>query len=166
MTTELRMRARRRKTSGSSIAEFGPAIGILLIFIFFPMIDIMSMCVAYVSCMVLNNNQVHEASLIKWSDATNQGGPVIHDIPDQWLNTGLGKFVKVVGAPQTTVSYRKGATGPDGITDKIVSVQTTVTCSPFLNIPVPVINVPGLNGPMTFGIESERPVENPDYGQP
>ena len=31
-----------------------------------------------------------------------------------------------------------------------------------LPIPLPFANVPGLNGPMTFSIQSERPMENPD----
>ncbi len=164
MTREM-VRVRRRST-GSSIAEFGPALWLLLICIFFPLLDLMSMLVSYGCCMVLNNIQVHEASLTKWTDAMSSTGPIIKALPDQWKAAGFGQYVKMVGDPQTTVSYRQGQTGSDQITDKIVIVQTTVTCSPFLPIPIPAVNVPGLNGPMTFNIVAERPVENPDYGQP
>jgi hypothetical protein len=66
------------------------------------------------------------------------------------------------GSPVTTITYRNGETGSDSVTDKTVTVTTTVICTPFLTIPMPYINVPGLNGPMTFSIMSERPMENPD----
>lgn len=157
-------RSQRRKMSGgASIAEFGPALGLVLICFFFPMINMLSLALDYGLCMVLNINQVHEASLIAMSDATDNAGPVCKAIPDQWLN-GMGRFVKIVGYPQTTVTYRDGETGPDNVTDKIVSVQTTVVCTPFLPVPLPCANIPGLNGPVTFSINAERPVENPDNG--
>ena len=137
---------------------------VLLIFIFFPVVDLMSIVVSYGLCMVLNYNQLHEASLIKHTVAANAGGPVKKGIPDQWLN-GMGHFVKMVGSPQTNVTYRDGQTAPgvNSVLDKLVSVETKVVCSPFLPIPLPVVNVPGLNGPMTFDLTSERPMENPDY---
>jgi hypothetical protein len=155
-----------RKRTGSSITEFGPAIGLLLLFFFLPLVDMLSMCVAYGCCMLLNNMQVHEASLIPWADAENADGPVRKNIPIQWKTSGFGQYVKVVGDVQSVVDYRHGESVSDGVTDKIVSVKTTVTCSPFLPIPLPIVNAPGLNGPMTFTIFSERPMENPDYGKP
>jgi hypothetical protein len=76
----------------------------------------------------------------------------------------MGKFVKTSGKPNTVISYRPGETASsDGVTDKLVSVTTTLTCNPYLPIPFPAINVPGLNAPMTFSVSSERPMENPDY---
>jgi hypothetical protein len=150
-----------RKTKGSAIAEFGPALGIILIFFFFPMIDILSVGMSYGFCMVLNYNQVHEAALLPKSQATDPAGIVMQNIPNQWL-AGMGQFVKMTGTPQTAIAYRDGATGLDSVTDKIVSVTTTVVCNPFLTIPLPFANVPGLNGPMNFSITSERPMENPD----
>jgi len=154
----------RNAKGASSMAEFGPAMLLLLICIFFPLIDMMSLALSYGLCMVLNYNQVHEASLLPWQDATSPTGTVQKAIPDQWLS-GMGHFVKVAGPPATAVTYRKGATGSDKITDKIVIVQTTVQCSPFLPIPLPWITAPGLNAPFTFSVASERPMENPDYGQ-
>lgn len=155
---------RRQMTGGAQIAEFGPALGLVLICFFFPMINMLSLALDYGLCMVLNINQVHEASLIPMNDATDPSGQVCKIIPDQWLN-GMGKFVKIVGYPQTDVTYRDGETGPDKVTDKVVMVQTTVVCSPFLPVPLPCGNIPGLNGPLTFSINAERPVENPDNGQ-
>ena len=114
-------------------------------------------------CIVLNNNQVHEASLVAESAAQQANSTVKKVIVDQWLN-GIGKFVKVVGTPDTQISYSAGQkeSGSDQITDQIVTVSTTVVCNPFLPIPLPIVNCPGLNSPMTFQIVSQRQMENPD----
>jgi hypothetical protein len=159
-----RAQYRRNAKGASSIAEFGPALLVLLICIFFPLIDMLSVALSYGLCMVLNYNQVHEASLLPWQDATNPTGSVEKGIPDVWLG-GMGHFVKVAGPPITSVTYRHGQKGTDGVIDKIVIVQTTVQCSPFLPIPIPWVTAPGLNAPFTFSVASERPMENPDYGQ-
>ncbi len=150
-----------RRHKGSAIAEFGPALGIILIFFFFPMIDFLSVGMSYGFCMVLNSNQVHEASLLPASQATDPNGAVMKSIPAQWL-AGMGQFVKMSGGPQTTITYRSGVAGSDSVTDKIVTVTTAIVCNPFLTIPLPCLSVPGLNGPINFSITSERPMENPD----
>ncbi|MCA9802146.1 MAG: hypothetical protein KC777_09175 [Cyanobacteria bacterium HKST-UBA02] len=139
------------------MAEFPVVMFVLLLFFFFPLIDLISVGVSYGLCGVLNSNQAREAALIRFDDAAKPDGLIKKGLPDDWLG-GMGKFVKIVGYPQTDIGYRDGQSG-----DKIVSVATTVTCSPFLPIPFPVASVPGLNGPMTFTIVSERPMENPDY---
>jgi hypothetical protein len=162
-----------RRESGVSTYEFGPAMFVLLIFFFFPLIDLLSICVSYGLCMVLNYNQLHEASVEKASDAQDTTGSVKKAIPDQWLN-GMGHFVKIVGYPKTVVSYAPTSSpsppaswpgGVEPVSDQTVTVTTTVVCSPFLAIPLFVINVPGLNGPMTFAVTSSHLMENPDYAQ-
>jgi hypothetical protein len=154
-----------RKTRGNSMAEFGPALMVLLIALFFPMVDLLGVGTSYGVCMVLNYNQAHEAALINYTDALNPSGPIIKNIPDQWLN-GMGRFVKINGSPQTAISYSPGADSKLPGQDQTVLVRTTVTCSPFLPIPLPVLNVPGLNGPMTFTVSSTCNMENPDYAGP
>ena len=146
-----------RNQYGSQTAEFAVAMGVLLLLFFFPLIDLISIGVSYGLCGVLNSNQAREASLLKASEANDGNGLIRKGLPDQWLS-GMGKFVKIVGYPDTAISYRDGQSG-----DKIVLVATTVTCSPFLPIPFPIGNIPGLNGPMTFTVASEKPMENPDY---
>ncbi|HMO19707.1 MAG TPA: hypothetical protein PKC98_01925, partial [Candidatus Melainabacteria bacterium] len=126
-----------------------------------PLVNMLSLAVSYGLCVVLNYNQVHEASLIPSADATSPTGIVRKLIPDQWLS-GMGKFTNLSGYPSTNVSYKNGVT-TGSETEKIVAVQTTVNCNPFLTIPLPVANVPGINGPMAFTVYSERPMENPDY---
>ena len=151
----------KRMACGSAISEFGPALGILLICFFFPLLNMLVLGVSYCLCMVLNYNQVHEASLLPMSDATSLNGPVCKDITDRWLN-GMGKFVKTQGYPQTVISYRDGHT-TNNVTDRIAMVQTTVNCMPTLSIPLFGVAVPGLNAPMTFSVSSESTMENPDH---
>jgi hypothetical protein len=136
---------------------------VLLLFFFLPLVDVMSLGISYGLCSVLNSNQIHEAALLAASESNDANGTVKKAIPDHWLS-GMGKFVKVSGYPETAVSYSAGQleTGSDKITDQMVTVTTTVVCNPFLPIPLPVINVPGLNSPMTFQITATRQMENPD----
>jgi len=135
-------------------------MGVLLLCFFFPLVDLLSVAVSYGTAGVLNSNQTREASLLNFTDATDANGIICKTLPDQWLG-GMGKFVKIVGYPGTAITYDDGAGG-----DKIVRVATTMTTSPFLPIPFPIANIPGLNGPLTFTIASERPMENPDYAGP
>jgi hypothetical protein len=157
-------RSKIRRATGGTIAEFGPALWILLICIFFPLVDILSLAVSYGLCVVLNTNQVKEAALLPRADATDPSGTVMKTIPEMWEN-GMGRFVKMSGQPLTEVAYRTGETGTDNITDKIVGVRTTINCNPFLSVPVPFVSCPGLNAPMVFQITSEKPMENPDNAQ-
>ncbi len=156
-----------RNKFGDSIAEFGPALFVILMFLFFPMLNMMSIGVSYGLGMVLNYNQVHEAALLPSADALSSSGPIKKNIPEQW-QAGMGQFAKLSGNPITNVAYRDGTTGlgsgagQSDTTDKIVKVQTTITCNPFLPIPLPIANIPGVNGPMTFTLASEALMENPD----
>ncbi len=155
-----------RNKFGDSIAEFGPALFIVLMFLFFPMLNLISMGVYYGLGMVLNYNQVHEAALLPAAEADSNSGPVKKSIPEQW-QAGMGQFAKLAGKPETNITYRAGiaepgsSTGPEESTDKIVMVQTTIKCNPFLPLPLP-INIPGVNGPFTFILASEALMENPD----
>ncbi len=152
-----------RKPNGSTLADFGPALLILFILIFFPLLDLLGICLDYGLCMILNYNQVHEASLIPSKDATDEAGPIKKTIVDQW-SKGMGSFVGLAKPITTTITY---TTAPQedasNNADKSVKVVTTVVCSPFLTIPIPFVHAPGFNEPFTFEIASERQMENPDY---
>lgn len=154
--------SQRRKSYGAQMAEFGPALFVLLILFFFPLLDLVSICFAYGVVKVLNNNQVHEASLVAADQAQDANGLVKKGIPDQWQQSGLGKFVNVDGRIATEVSYRDGVSGGGGATAKFVIVKTTVVCNPLVFVPFPIVKVPALNSPVPLDIVSERPMEDPD----
>jgi hypothetical protein len=156
---------RRRRQNGQAQTEFAPAMMILVIFLFFPLIDLISMGVSYGCCMVLNTDQAHEASLSDWNKA--EAKTMIEDqLVNVWASSGLGKFVRLGEKPATQEFFRNGQTGPDGVTDKIVMISTTFKCNPFLSIPIPWLNLPGLNAQWTFNVSAERPMENPDFAPP
>lgn len=157
-----RSRSINRNKKGVSIAEFGPALIVLLIFFFFPLVDLLAVGLSFGICTVLNTNQLHEASLDRWQDAADPNGIVMKTIPTTW-SAGLGRFVRAAGAPKTIVGYRDGDKNSDDQIDKVVRVETTVRCNPFVPLPIPVANVPGLNGPYTVTITAEKTMENPDY---
>ncbi|MFN8550412.1 MAG: hypothetical protein U0103_02890 [Candidatus Obscuribacterales bacterium] len=151
-----------RENKGVSIAEFGPALIVLLIFFFFPLVDLLAVGLSFGICTVLNSNQLHEASLERWQDAADPNGTVMKVIPTTWAR-GMGRFVRASGAPQTTVGYRDGDKNSDDQIDKVVKVETSVRCNPFVPLPIPVANIPGLNGSYTVTISAEKTMENPDY---
>lgn len=152
---------RTRTANGAGIAEFGPAMLVLLICIFFPLCDLISIGVSYSLLMVLNYNQVHEAALIDSVDALDASGSVKKGIPDTW-RSGMGHFVNMSGNVDTEVGYRDGETENNGPKDTIVRVKTTITCKPFLSIPF-FVNIPGINAPFPLVVFQERPLENPDH---
>ena len=153
---------RARKSHGSALTEMGPALFILLMMIFFPMLDLMAMLASYCSSFYLNMQQTKEAAIVPSSDALSTSGQVQKGCVDAWLANGVGKFVKTTKYPSTKVVYTSGTPDPNTqVVDKIVTVTTTVDCQPFLTIPFP-IPVTGLNSPMTFTITSQAQMENPD----
>lgn len=149
--------ARKRGERGSAIAELGPALLILFLFLFFPLVDLMSLGVIYMSCATLNDLQLREAALLSKAEAQDPAGRVRKGIADVWQQSGLGQFVKVVDSPATTVSYSQRQD------DEVVVVTTNVTASPFLTIPL-FPGVPGLGAPVSFTFANERLVENPETG--
>jgi len=155
-------RAKVRNCHAGTIAEFGPALFILLILIFFPVLDLLSICFSYGVVKLLNQNQVHEASLIEAKQANDPAGIIKKGIPDQWQQAGFGKFVNVAGRVQTDVSYRDGLASEGKATEKFVIVKTTVVCNPLVFVPFPIAKIPGLNTPVPMVATSECPMENPE----
>lgn len=149
-----------RSTRGSALAEFGPALGILLFMLFFPLIDCLSLGASYASCMVLNYCQLREAAFCSKQEAESAKGPVRSGIPKSWKQEGLGQFVNIAKPVETLVSYvSESSTASTGIQDQYVQVTTTVVANPFLTVPL-FPGIPGLGAPMTFRLSTERLVES------
>lgn len=151
-----------RKASGSTILETGPALLILFMFFFFPLVDVFGMGVAYASCFTLNDLQCREAATLPKAQAESAGGIIKSEIVKQWRHSGLGAFVVAAGDPQTELKYFAGSTDKNGTQDQYVEVITTVTARPFLTCPF-FFPVPGMSAPVTFTISNRRMVENPHF---
>jgi hypothetical protein len=151
----------QRKQTGTLIAELGPALWLLFIGIFFPLLDLINLGFIYGSGFTLNNLQARQCAVLPKSEAIDPAGAVKFGIPQDWQNSGLGKFVKLVSDPQTTVTYTPGTTESSGVQDINVQVSTTIVVSPFVQAEF-IPDVPGLTAPFTFKFVSERVLENPD----
>ncbi len=151
-----------RNSVGSSIAELPAALMILLIILFFPMLNLVGLGLSYASCATLNNVQLREAALIPFSQSNKPNGPVRQAIPEAWVQSGLGRFVHLNDDPDTKVSTKAGQLDPEsGIQEQIVIVQTDFELRPFLVQDSALLpKVPGLNRPIHFTFTTERPIEN------
>lgn len=148
--------AKHRLETGSAISEAGPALFILLVCAFFPILDVIWLGINYSCASTLNDLQLREAVKLPKSQATSAEGAVILGIPNQWRSTALGKSANPKQDVLTDVSYqtRVGAI--------YVTVSTTVSFLPLLSIPF-FSGIPGLGAPITFTVASNRPLENPRY---
>lgn len=155
---------RRRSTFGGTIAETGPAIFILLLMLFFPLLDLVAMSAAYFSCATLNDLQLREAALLPKKEAQDPNGTVCKKIPDDWKSKGIGNFVGLQQPVNTQVDYVVGTTDTQKRQDMEVRVTTRVRIRPFLTIPF-FPGIPGLGAPMDFQIQTQRLVENQNNAQ-
>lgn len=161
MRSERRQRpsGTRRNKRGSSIAETGPALFILFLMLFFPLVNLVTMTFAYFSCTTLNDLQLREAALLPKKDAQDPAGAVMKRIPEEWKAEGIGAFAGLNKPQVTIVDYVTQSKDKDGREEAVVRVTTQVQLRPFLTIPF-FPGVPGLGKPMDFQITSQRPVEN------
>lgn len=157
-----RVQSSRKRDKGSTILETGPALLVLFMFLFFPVLDVMALGMLYTACYSLNDIQLREAANLPSAEATAANGIIKKVIPEKWLHTGLGAFVRAKGNPQTEVTYVDGQKDTTGTTDKFVLVKTTVTAHPFLLLPF-FFPVPGMSAPMTYSISTRRMLENPHF---
>jgi len=153
---------RNRNQKGLSIAEFGPALIVLLIGFFFPLLDLITLGITYGSGDLLNSLQLREACRVPASEAQDNAGYVKSTIPNEWHTAGIGKFVNLDSAVNTNIRYYGGESDSNGIQDQVVVLTTTFTTRPFLTLPL-LPGIPGLTAPMTMTYTSQGMLENPGY---
>lgn len=149
-----------RRCRGSAIAETGPAIFLLIVVIFFPMLDIVEMGAGYIMAGIYHDYMIREIAVSAPPGATPDPNiqtkdQAIAKINDQFQNSSFYKFLKIPdgGLSVDTVTYK-----PDDKNPSTVQVQTTCKVQPFISIPW-FGELPGLNAPYPFIIGSERPQE-------
>lgn len=142
----------RRRNRGSSISEFGPALFIFFLIIFFPLIDILSMTALYGTCWYINFVITNQAARSRASQAQQ----IADDQKAAIMQTGLAAFLKVqAGDVTTAITFPPAAAGEQ----PTVVCTTTLTGQPFVTVPF-FIDVPGLNKPLTFVVSSEQTRES------
>ncbi len=161
-------RQQRRRDNGSAIAEFGPALFVLLIIIFFPLMDFLGLAAAYCMGWYCNYNVCRELSVRK----ENERDQVFSECNTALFNTGLIAFVgckthtdtdstpaspPVPSAPSDLFHHADYGAAAGGF-QPIVTLTTQVTAQPFITVPF-IPAVPGLSAPAAMVFTSQRPRE-------
>lgn len=153
-----------RKHRGSAITEFGPALFLFFIVIFFPMLDLLDLAAVYCCGWYANFVCVRELAVRPQA----QAGNVVNEINAEFTTNagaakGIGDFIGVNSPGGSLVQvpgFPPAAVGVGGTNlPPIVTCATTITAPPFLTVPFVPANVPGLSGNIVFTITSERPRE-------
>ena len=160
-----------RSQSGSAIAEFGPAMFIIIMVFFFPFLDMIGMAVEYGDCLYLNSLLLRQASLenvlvmdtsvspatltTDLSCSTNPSGS-LNTIINAWMAGGLGKFASSGTMPVQSITVDLTEGTPRC---KYVHLTLDVECKPFVPVPF-FLKIPGLNMPVTFEFHSRSVIEN------
>lgn len=147
----------RRTYRGSAMTEFAPALFIVLLGLFFPLMDLVAVGIQYQICSQLVALQAQRAASCPKKDAVSAEGPVRGQVVKAWQETGMGKFLSLQEKPVTEVTYAK--IDGDKVNEDVI-VKTKFLVAPFLMIPI-LPGVPGLGAPSEFVISSKRLLEDP-----
>jgi hypothetical protein len=142
-----------RDRRGSAITETGPALFVLLLLIFFPLVDLMGIAANYCFAFLLHNAELREVALrLPRQPEANQA---IARVDNEFLATSFANFLKLNPGDVTHV-------GPNWVTNAdqsmTVRLETRVTAEPFLRIPF-FAAIPGINADVPFRFSTTRPQE-------
>lgn len=159
----MRHRANRRNNKGNAIAEAGPALFFLFVFMFYPMLDIMGLGLAFYSGFMLNTWQTREAALLNANEAQAADGHIRSRLPEYWHKCGLGNLANVEPNIDTEVIYEDGVADSVLKADKVIRVTTTIQYRPWFT--VPFFDIPGLGRPFPITFSNRGHVEDPDLAE-
>lgn len=144
---------RYRRKRGAAIAETGPALFLLLIIIFFPMLDLLEMGAAYVFASIYHDYVTREIAIRTPEAGGNAAAK--EKVNAEFRGSGFFSFLKMQNNDMRVdeVKYL-----PDMSNPTQVEVTTTVTVRPFIIIPF-FANVPGMGAPVDYKHTSQRPQE-------
>jgi hypothetical protein len=173
--------SKKRGHKGSSIAEFGPALILILIVFLFPMIDLIYLGIAYAAGWYCNHLVIREVACHNPCDKAAMG-LAINSATNAWGASGLSTFI---GSPNVTnvvtfIQVTKPVSGGSETIGNTVTfptavplptvvgntstytgyctVTTTMSIKPFLSLPW-IGDVPGINAPISFTFGDRRPQE-------
>lgn len=151
------MISKLRRQTGGAITETGPALYVLLVLTFFPLLNIIGMACGYQMASIYHDRMIREIA-VKTPNAAGYNAAVAK-VNAEFIGGSFYNFLRMQpGDLQVTLPpiYTPDATkAPGHFSD--VRVQTTVTVRPFIT--VPFIQVPGLSLPIPFTMTTERPQE-------
>ncbi len=143
----------RGRKKGSAITEFGPALFLFVVIIFFPMLDLLGLCAAYCAGWYCNFMVCRELAVRKEKDRTI----VFDEVNDNLFSSGIVPFIGVKTKADMAHEATYEQAGSNGM-QPMVTCKSTIKATPFITIPW-WTGVPGLNEQMVFEITSARPRE-------
>lgn len=149
----------RRRSRGSAITEAGPALFLLLIIIFFPLLDFLEMGAAYIFSSIFHDYMIRELAVSAPPGATDSAiqtkDQAITKITQNFKDSTFYNFLKMTPSDLqvNNVQYL-----PDSNNPSVVQCTTTCRVQPFISIPW-WGTCPGLNAPVSFTQTSQRPQE-------
>ncbi len=173
MTKKSRIKSRTFK--GSGIAEFAPALFVLLILIFFPMIDLIQMGVAYMSCNYINDQELIALAnnLQVQTNAISGGGTPsyssysinncvtrVNNLITYFNSSAFARLANLQPIPSITAATLSPSTLSYQTQQNAyyITITNTYTSNPFLFIPF-FKGVPGIGAPVTYTISGNKPIE-------
>lgn len=159
-----------RPHNGSAITEFAPAMFVLIMVFFFPLLNLFMLTLSYADVLYLDNLLLRQAALenvlvrtgpgpndfsTDLSCSTDPNGS-LNTVITNWQNSGVGKFVGTATVPKQTafINVTEGSA-----TAKFIHVELSADVKPFLTLPFPML-VPGINAPVTFTFSGRSLIEN------
>lgn len=145
---------RLRRQRGSAIAETGPALLMLLVFIFFPMLDLLYIGAGYGMAWLAHRAAIRELA-VHTPDDTGRI-TAIERANREYLATGMAKFLAL---DATTLkhdppTYLMDASGNPNTVKLITRAQIkSLFVVPFFS------SIPGLGAPVPVSFASEKPQE-------
>lgn len=131
-----------RTSRGQAITETGPALFVLLVMVFFPLLDLLAMGLQFCCGWYLNHEATHELSVSKFPDWNT----ALLQVKTKFDATGIPKFAHMTNGQHV---YTNVQPDPTGAVPAQVNCQTSITCKPFLYIPM-FFPVAGVNQDMTI----------------
>jgi hypothetical protein len=146
-----------RRQRGSQLAEFGPALGIFILLIVFPLINFAYIGSAYGAAWFLNHRLVRELALTNPKDS-----PAITAAQDRvgqsWAETGLASIIGITPSNYNTKVTNKDLTYTPAVDPNFVRLTTDVKVKPLVPMQA-FAEIPGLGADMTFSFTEEVPLE-------
>ncbi|MBX9877212.1 MAG: hypothetical protein K2Y22_02030 [Candidatus Obscuribacterales bacterium] len=146
-----------RGQRGSQLAEFGPAMGIFILLIVFPLINFAYIGCAYGASWFLNHIMVRELALTNPKD--KDAVEAAEDrIGQNWANTGLASLIGITPANYSTKVTNKDLTYTPSQNPDFVRLTSEVKVKPLVPMQA-FADVPGLGADLTFSFTEEQPLE-------
>jgi hypothetical protein len=125
---------------------------ILLIVIFFPLMDLLFIGMQFCCAWYANHEFTHELSVSRYADWTS--GAAFNQVLAKFNATGIPQFIKIVPGKNTNAYSYVPPNSTTGLPAQVF-VTTTIQCAPWLTIPLPV-SVTGLNKNMTISFTAYK----------